>query len=267
METAASMGIDIACIVAGLLFAALGYRSGFLVQLVRLLALGVAFVVARVVAGPLGSVVAGGLGLSIMAAKSLSFGCVFFAVWIALAAVAAALARRGRAGSQTFSFIDRGLGALLGGAKGVIATYLVVCVLAVLAPTIQDRYPSFRLDLPGSVLGREVLRSNVVEKALPWARALANLVRILREPTQLAHAELDPSFRTVLDHPSAAFLREPQVQAAVLAGDWTVLIEDGRVFELLKDPAAIEALNRIEFGSSDPAPPDPEPKIDYPDRF
>lgn len=260
------MIIDIvsACLV--LLFGYLGYRSGFLVQLGRIGALVAAFFVARLAAGPLGAIVARALDLGDFLARAATFAAVFFVVALAISLVVGAIAKRGRAESESFTFFDRGLGGLLGAAKGAALVYVVLALLTVFGPVLGRSAPAFDLDLTKSLVGREVLRHNFLQtQVFPRAQALLTIVRILQVPSAREAALRDPNFYYVLQHPNAAFLGDPLIQKAILDGDWPFVVEDGRAFLLLEDIEVVNALNRIEVEPAEalpalpPPPPTPDP--------
>ena len=258
------MIVDLVCAAFVLLLGYAGYRSGFVVQLANLAALVAAFVVARQVAPPVGKLIAGAVDTSVFVAEAGAFAATFFLVTFAINLLVGAAVQKLRR-SGTFSYFDRGLGGILGGVKGAALSFIVVSLLVALGPSLGESVPGFPSDFRGSVVGREALRHDFLQRQVfPRARALGRIVSVLRDKRTFLAALADPRWKLVIEHPRASFLREPLIQEAIMEGEWSVLVRDGRVFALLEDIDVVHTLNAIETDSEADLPaeaPPPTPNV------
>ncbi len=244
------MLIDFVSLAVVLLGGIFGYRSGFFRQLARLAALVVGFLAARTVAAPVGEFVSRGLDITPFLANTVAFIGVFFFVSLAVSAIAGSLMGRTDTPGIALTFLNRGFGWVLGSAKAGLLVYVVLALLAIIQPLAGSGAlaTSPHLDLTRSVVGRNVLRHNILDReVMPRAAALANLARIVQDPGLMREALDHPDFDFIITHPRGRFLREPEIQQAILEGRWDFLVEDRRVFAMFEDIELVRAINRLRF--------------------
>ena len=245
------MIIDVICLLLVLLFGFLGYRSGLLKQLARMAAVVAGFFVARMLMGVLGPLFSRMIGAGDFVGEVVAFLAVFFLVALAVGLFGGAIARKASEAGEAFTFFNRGIGGLLGGLKGMVLVYVVLAALSALGPFLRPSAPKLYEQLGYSVVGREVIRHNLLQREVfPRAKAIVSIVNLIQNPTARDSAMRDPNLYIVLSHPDAAFLRDPAIQQAILEGRWEELVRDGRVFGLLRDREVVDALNRIHDGLS-----------------
>jgi membrane protein required for colicin V production len=196
------LALDLA-VVAGLLVAALvGAATGALRQLVQLAAAVLGWLAARHLAAP----VARGLARALPEAGArLAAPALLFAGVFALASVAGAvLLRAGGLHRAVRSPADRGLGALLGGAKGAFVAWVLLSVLVLAGgPVGAGR---LRVDPRDSDLAGFARAHNLVARVDPTAaRRLERLMELLRDPRRL---DRDGDARRLLEDPRVRALGE-----------------------------------------------------------
>lgn len=238
------MVIDITALLLVLLFGFFGYRSGFITQLFRILSLVVGFVAAWFLTPPLSDWLARALSIDPFLAGVATFIAVFFLVSLAIGLIGGALSRAVRSDHAAFTFFDRGLGGLLGAAKGVALVYIALALAWTLQPTLQRARPDVDMGLESSLIAAEVRRHNVIQdEVFPRASAALKLVRLLEDRALLERAALDPPFRDgVLARADGKVLLDPALLAAPSNQRWKLLVEDGRILELLEDPGVVKLL-------------------------
>ncbi len=242
------MFVDLGALGVVLLFVLFGYISGLMVQLVRIASLVAAFFVAHLLGAPVAGFLSRGLGMGEIVAHVGAFVAIFLVVYGLLRLVGGSLVTRIRQATGGLTFLDRSFGGIVGGLKGGVFVYLILAVFAAFRPSIASEVPELDRQFGASVVGREILRHNLVmEQVVPRAEALTRLVRILQEPVLLEQHKSDPNFVALLEHPKGKFLLDPAIQAAIAQGHWEVLWEDGRVFAFFADDDALALFNAIDL--------------------
>lgn len=238
------MIIDITALLLVLLFGFFGYRSGLITQLFRVLSLVAGFAAAWFLTPPLSDWLARALSIDPFLAGVASFIALFFLVSLAIGLTGGALSRAIRSENAAFTFFDRGLGGLLGAVKGVALVYVTLALAWTLQPTIQQARPELDMGLESSLIAAEVRRHNVIQdEVFPRASAALKLLRLLEDRALLERAALDPPFRDgVLARADGKVLLDPALLAAPPNQRWKLLVEDGRILELLDDPAVVKLL-------------------------
>lgn len=250
------MLVDIIAVVLVLIFGYIGYRQGFLAQLIRIAGLVAAYFVARMATPGIAEFIARRAEISDILAKAIAFGAVFFLVWLIFSLVAMSLRQKLGEEGPAFSFFQRGLGGLLGALKGALLVYVIVSLLLVGRQTSE----SLSMDLSGSIVAKEVARHDLLQaEILPRVRALGRMMELLHDENAMARMREDPRYRAILTSEKAAFLSEPEIQRAFRERDWAALVTDGRVIELLMDAEVAEAVAELPPGDAPLSPEIPNP--------
>jgi len=224
-----------------------GWRLGFLFQLGQLAVIVIAYFVAR----GLGAVIAAplvGETLSPPVANTLGFFLVFITIVIVGAILLRKITRDLLSFSTGLGTFDRVLGIALGGAKGLLISYVVIVGL-IMAHRMTGNVP---IPFGSSVTGRWVMQNNFLDSDdFPRAKALAKLVwlRTTRTDEELAQ---DPHVVAILNHPRSLALLTPEVLEAVGEGDFVSLLTNRALWAFLDEPDIQRHLNAIEWA------PDPE---------
>lgn len=123
------VALDLAVLAALAIAALSGAMSGALRQLVQLLAVGAGWVAARQLAAP----VAGGLArtLTPLLARSAASSLLFLGVFALVSLVGVAILKGTGVARAVRGPADRGVGALLGGAKAAAIAWVLLSALAI----------------------------------------------------------------------------------------------------------------------------------------
>ncbi|TXD38609.1 CvpA family protein [Lujinxingia vulgaris] len=246
------MTLDLIAGFVWVVFVALGWRSGALRQIVRIIA-AIAVVVASSWVSPLvrdavfdesGPATPGVEALSLLMAAVGIYVGVVFAGWVAVKIL--------RATSETLGKLDRVAGAGLGGIKGLILVYFAV-VLVVLIETPLSRHD------PDNTLGLREGRATAFVRSFnvlaPWQ--FPDLRR-LHDALMCGALAAEGGAQDVVraQGRAADFLRRDAV-ATMLADDdlmsavredhYPLTLADARVRELLNDRDAVDALCSVQW--------------------
>jgi membrane protein required for colicin V production len=191
-------------VLAGLVLAALlGAASGALRQVLQLGAAVLAWLASRHLAAP----VARGLARKVPAAVAgpAAAALLFLGTFVVVSVVGGLLLRARGISRAVRSPADRGVGALLGGAKGALIAWVLLSALALAGgPVGPER---FRLDPRASDFGRLAREHNLLVRVDPGAaRRLERLLELIRDRDPGA-AGADPDARRLLDDPRVRGLR------------------------------------------------------------
>lgn len=257
------MIIDLCVLLLVLLFGVFGYRTGFLLQLSRILALGAGLAAAWFLTPPLSELVANGLAVDPFLAGVAVFLAIFFLVSLGIGLAGSTLAKRGRSESAAFTFFDRGFGGLLGALKGIALVYVALALTWTLLPVIQKARPELDLGLERSLVAGEVRKHNLVQdEVFPRASAALKLLRLMEDPDLMQRAAAVPAFQErILSKPDAKALLDPRVLAAPPDQRWKLLVEDGRIARLLEDSEVVSALAEFDLEALRAQPPTAEGAI------
>jgi membrane protein required for colicin V production len=208
--------VDLAVLALLAIAALAGAIGGAAKQLIGLLAIGAGWLLARRFAP----------------GRALVGLLVFVAASAVVTAVGQIALRHWRGAQGRPGPVDRGLGALLGGAKGALAAWVLLSVLAlwgrplVLGPV--------RVDPRGSDFATLVARHNLLEVADPGAaRALARLLEAARDPAARTRLLRDPAVSRLLADPRIRRLLEAG-KGAGLPAEAEEVLGDGELRKLLE---------------------------------
>jgi membrane protein required for colicin V production len=223
------MRLDLAVLVLLAVAAVAGAASGALRQLVSLAAVVLGALAARAWTDD----VAAGLARTFRPAARLAAPLLLFLGVAALASLAGALVLRGTGLARIVRGpADRGAGALLGGAKGALAAWVLLSVLALAGPSAPDALERLAR---GSDLYALARAHNLVARLDPGAaRALERALAAARRAERAGRLAQDPD--------SARLLADPRIQA--LEGR---PLDEERSARALDDPevrALVERLSR-----------------------
>lgn len=222
------MTVDLIVLVVLATAALTGAASGALRQCVGLGAAVLGWLAARHLAAP----VAEGLSrwLPGMVARAAAPVLLFAGIY-ALGTLLGALALRATGISAVVRGpADRGVGALLGGAKGALVAWVLVSALLLAAGGAPR---AFGLDLRGSDFVSLGVRHDLLRRLDPErARALQRVLRAARAAERAGRATPDPEARRLLQDPRVRALVERDGEVDV--AEATRLLDDPEVRALLE---------------------------------
>lgn len=245
------MGIAIDILVVLFLLWSLfrGWRLGFLYQVGHLAALVVSYFAARGLASMLEMPLARNTDMSPLLAGTVAF----FAVFIVLALIRAALVRKITKDlipdNSGLSGVNRFLGATASLAKGALIAFLaIVLLLQIVAVRKTNPFQS-------SVIATWVAHNQdfIAQGRLG---ALTKLAFVLGT-RDLAELGRDPRFQRLLAHPKASVLQSPEVLGAIGNQDYVALLGNDRLWEFLDDPEVRKTLAEFDWVESDAAKANP----------
>jgi membrane protein required for colicin V production len=214
------MAIDIICAGCILLLCLIGFLTGFLTQVLRIVSFFVAYFFAHLVSHYSAQYIAREVNLSYNIAFLLSIAILWIFFYIMLSVLSLVLVASLREGRKNLSRLDRRLGALLGGIKGLLLIYVVLCGLVLIEKPLYQVYPSIPFNTRASALARIVKDNNILTYFhSPYLSALIKLAKIIQDPGRPQKLKTDPRTMKLLANPRAAFLLEPEMLQAVIDRD------------------------------------------------
>ncbi|WP_158542546.1 CvpA family protein [Lujinxingia litoralis] len=248
------MTLDIVAAFVWVVLVALGWRSGALRQVVRIIA-AVAVVAGSSSVSPFvrdtlfessGPATPGVEALSLLLSGIFIYAGVVFAGWLAVRIL--------RMASDTLGKLDRFAGAMLGALKGLILVYFAVVLVVLIENPLTEHDPDNALGLQGGRAATFVKAHNVLA---PWQ--FPNLRRLHDALVGGALAvELRAQDRVRAHGRAADFLRREALQemladealmAWVREDNYAMTLADARVRELLNDREAVEAMRQVHWST------------------
>lgn len=231
------MLLDVLVLAALALAALHGAMGGALKQVVQLVAALVGWVAARHLAPP----VAAGFGRWFpgFLARPAASALLFFGTF-ALVSLIGAMALRATSMSRMVGGpTDRGVGALLGGVKGVLIAWVVLSAVALAGGALPARAASW---VRGSEFAGLARDHNLLYRIDPQrAHLVARLMAVVAESRRAGVAEADEATR--------GLLANPQVRALAEAGE---RVDPAAAERLLDDPQVRELVEKIRERAGKP---------------
>lgn len=246
------MIVDILSLLLFIVLVILGWRSGALRQLLRIIA-----VVVVILGAPFLSPIIRDLLFqeSGTASPGVEVLCLFLAgvaIYITISLGAWLVIRIMRAASPALGFLDRFGGAGLGAAKAAILIYLGIGLIVLLQGPLEDYDPENNLALREGTLTEFVSEHNVLA---PWQ--FPNLGRLHEALQFAAFVQETRAYDIVREDPSAAeLLRDERVEELMadealmdwIASDqYPMTLADSRVRDLLNDKEFVSRLKSVEW--------------------
>lgn len=244
------MLLDLFCAALIALFCLAGYFAGFWIQLTRLAALAGAYLVALFLAGHARSVVGSALGLPPLAARVVALVGIFVITYALFSTLGWIVMKRRRKElvGRHFS-LDGVAGALFGGLKATLITYLLLSGLVLLESPLKQLLGRDALGYKSSWAIGLVRRHNLLGHLhIPIAGDLDTLARLGSDRQLQKRAQRDPQVKRLLRHPKVKrAMQDPAVRRAISRGDVSTLLADPRVNALLKDPELRKLAESIDL--------------------
>lgn len=220
------MGVDLVAIGFVGLFVLVGYWTGFVKQILKLAALGIAFLIARVAGAPLATPTASLTGLCPPLATVAASGFVFLILTIVFSFVAGMIAKKYRKHDEARA-VDNILGSFVGGIKGGVIVYATACLLALFGTTAVRGSSTLRAWQEESNILRFAAKNNLLQ-GFEFVDSLTTLAEIASDRDRLALLALDPRFNQLKE------LHDPTLVAALRSNDLMAVCAKVDVESLLK---------------------------------
>jgi len=238
------MTFDIFAIILAIILIGLGYYSGAITQVSRLVGVVLAFVAAPTVAAVFKEIQYGSADLQ---QPLLEWGLLVGAavvIYLAVALLTWLGVKWMRLASEELTRKDRLVGSLLGGLKSVLIIYLAASSLLLIEASLRKADPDDSLRVQhSSVLDTVRDHQVVVPWALPDLAKLGDLLDASRD-REMADLRDDPATgRVLMNDQVKALMADP----AIKADDVSELLARPEVRELLTDPTFLDDLRAAEF--------------------
>ncbi len=164
--------------IVGLVFVALflvgGVLSGFLRQVVRLVALLGAFLLLSPLTGLVRGLLSGKVDMQVFPGNALTLLLGWLLGYLAIIVAGSILLRIVRGSSKTISGLDRVLGAALGTLKGGLIIYAVICVLLFFEKPMEKLLPELIEEMNRSRIAAFSGEHNLLS---PWMESIEKRLR------------------------------------------------------------------------------------------
>lgn len=237
-------------------FALIGFFTGFWMQVMRLGALVLAYLLAGVIGKPLGPSLGGALGVPSLVGSLIGTGLAFILLYAILSTGGYVFLRRWERkrmkddeDQPVRRTWERAAGAALGGAKVFLVLYLVLC-MAVLAEKPLSRVLGHRFSaLSDSIMAGFARNHNMLSGLhLPVVGDMANLGKIATDPRMHERLARDPNMQNILAHPKIKhLLDDPALVSAARRNDIASILANPRLNAALEDPEVRELLSKIDL--------------------
>lgn len=236
-----------------------GWRLGFLYQLGQLALVVLAYFIAKGLGGFIADPLTGSDKLSPALAGTIGFFAVFFVIVIIGGLLLRKLTKDLLSFSEGLGQADKGLGILMGAAKGALIAYIAIVGL-IMANRMTGKVP---IPFASSISGRWVMQHNFLDsEEFPRGKALAKLAWLLTTRSQ-PELMANPHLQAIMANPKAQALLTPEVIGALARKDFVALFSNDAVWDFLDEPEVQQHLNAIEWttaedpSTAEPAPPPP----------
>ncbi len=230
----------------------LGWLSGALRQVVRLIAIGAVIVGVPFVAPILRSILFRQGGTASPGVEVASMIVAGVLIYVAFALAGWVAVKVMRFVSTTLSIADRAGGAALGGVKGLVVIYLCAMLLVMMEGPLSERDPDNRLMLRGGWLTGVASDHNVLA---PWHfRDLRRLHGALRVGESIAEhggyelvREDEAASEFLRDQRVVELLEDEELMDWVQSDHYPMTLADPRIREVLNDAGMVEQLQRADW--------------------
>jgi uncharacterized membrane protein required for colicin V production len=168
------MIVDIACLVCVALFFLAGLFSGFLKQVVRIVALLSAFLMLSPVSHGVRDLLSGKVDVTAFPGNVLVVMLAWLAGYVAVLLMGKILLRVVRGANPSLGVSDRFLGGMFGAVKGGMIVFVLVSFVLFLEDPVSKLLPEFSQELKCSRVALFVKQHDLLS---PWVRKLEDKVK------------------------------------------------------------------------------------------
>ena len=246
------MTLDVFAAIVLTILSYLGWRSGALGQLLRIVGAAAVLFFGKVAAAFVRDVLFGGSGF---AEPLVEVGSYFLGATLLYAAVVLSgwfVIKTMRAATPTLATMDRAVGATLGAVKASILVYVIVAGALLLASPLAKQDPEDAMHLRDGYITGMAEQYDIFS---PWrVEELDDLHRLLQSGMKARDQGVEHVLR---EHERAAdllrrsgvqeLLDDEELREAIESGHAYRTLADERVRELLNDPAFMELLQELDL--------------------
>ena len=245
------MYIDILFLALVGLLLVLGLISGFLSQILKIIAL----VAASLLASPLSPYARGLLAnwveVDTLFGDVLSLIVAWIGCYLVLVVAGKILIRLIRGSSTSLKSLDRILGGLLGGFKGALIVYLLVCVVLFFGKPLEQVVPAEYLDLKDSRVAAFAKEFNVVSLLdLPDVDKLQELAAGFENDEKRKALLNDPGIRKIQQNPAFQnLIEDPEFKQALAGENIPEILQNKSFRDAINDPEIRRFLSKLDIKS------------------
>lgn len=156
--------IDMIVILLLILFVFLGYISGFILQVIRIIAMFFSFFIALRCSLFLSSYFPSFLKEYPDIKNLLFISIIWFLSYFIINLISTIIVNKIRGGSKSFSATDRFVGSIFGFIKGLVVIYLILGYLIVYNEPVKKLIPEFEKYTKNSIIVQFISKYNLLEK-------------------------------------------------------------------------------------------------------
>ena len=254
------MRLDLFFLALVVLLAVLGLVSGFLSQIVRIVSLVAACFLAAALSPQVKGVLARWMEVDTLLGDALSLVVAWLGCYLVLTLAGKIFVRFLRSSSKSIRFLDRLMGGLLGGAKGLLIVYLLACLLVTFREPAEKTPLAGVLDLKRSQVLDAAARFNVMSlTSLPDMDKLRDLAGSLGDPDRRKALLADPRMHGLQENRALQqLLEDAEFKKAAAEKKFGEMVQNRNFRQALKDGQIREFLSRWIPPERPKAPAAPE---------
>lgn len=246
------MTVDILSLAIVLLLAYLGWRSGAVRQIVRVIAVIAVVVGVPFVSPVIRQFIFGEPGWAKPGIEVASIVVAGIAIYLAVSLAGWLVVKTMRFVSMTLSLVDRAAGASIGAVKALLIVYLVAALVVMVEGPLAERDPDDRMALRGGILVTFAADYNVLA---PWQFPDLETLHVALYVGELvdelqAHAMIReyPDAAEVLRHERVQqLISDEELMDWINADHYPLTLADHRVRRILNDEAVMERLEAVDW--------------------
>ncbi len=258
MEGSIGLNLDLIFFLLLAAFGLFGFMTGFWSQVIKLIALTGAYLLAGSLSGPLGEWLGLGLKTTPLLGRVVGMVLAFLVLYIGLSFLGWAVVRAWRSSSdRSHGLSDRLGGAVLGSAKAFVVLYLLLCFFALMEEPLTGYLPGEKKFTENSRMLAAARKHNLLKGLeLPAVQHAMTLTRVAIDPKLREKAAHDPNVKRLLKHPKIhALLHDEALISACEQKQFGAVLSNPKVNEALEDPEVTDLLKQINLENLDAASP------------
>ena len=246
------MTVDVIAIIIFGVLVYLGWRSGALAQVLRVVAAVLVVLFGRDAAAVVRDIVA---GTDVVAEPVVEVGCYFaggFLLYLTIVLSGWFVIRTMRAAAPTLATMDRAAGASIGAVKAALIVYVLVMGAVLIGAALESEDPDDHMHLRDGYATKYAAKLDALS---PWRHeevaAFVKLVRTAASTTSDEARQLvenNPEIAELLDaEPMRTLMSDDKLREAAEAGEYARVLADERVRKLLNDREFRRRMRDIDF--------------------
>lgn len=248
------MTIDLIFFGAVMAFGLLGWLSGFWMQLMRLGAFVVAYLLAGLIGRPLGSALAEGFSIPLLLGQAMGTFLAFLGLYLVLSTIGWSILRRRRRTKDPEKVARRKTwdslaGCGFGMAKAGLILYLLLSAVTLMEARLAGPLRRADVGYDKSLMVKVARDHNLLGSLhLPVVGDIEALSRLGSDPAFREKVARDPAVQRLLAHPKIkGLLGDRSLVGASKSRDVSAMMANPRLNKALEDPEVRKLLGEIDL--------------------